>query len=177
DRNSAKKNGCHDASRFKKITCEIHRSANSVLRKVSAAVEGQLFGRGNEISCRPPARSLPLYRRRSFACPVSLCVRPRLTSEQTRHRLFHNRRGPSRFLPPAPSNHRRTCAPDLCVRKMAKPSIPPCHHTPQSASSPEAKLRCALHPGAFLFGDSQARSGPAREAAAYQLSAAFGGCS
>src|SRR6476659_403714 len=65
---------------------------------ISALVRVQLFGRENEISCHPPAHWLRLYRRRPLVCPVSLCVRPRLTSEQIRRRLFRNRRDP--FLLP-----------------------------------------------------------------------------
>src|SRR6266481_649027 len=68
---------------------------------LSAVVGGHLFGRGNEISCRPPARWLRLYRRRPLVCRVSPCVRPRLTSEQIRRRLFRNRRDPFR-LPHTP---------------------------------------------------------------------------
>src|SRR5262249_9382010 len=67
-------------------------------RLISAAVEEHLFGRGNETSCHPPARWLPLYRPRSFACPARPCARPRSTSEQIGRRLFHNRQGPSLLL-------------------------------------------------------------------------------
>src|SRR4029077_18725774 len=62
DRNCAKKKRCENASHFNSITYEIHRGANSVLRKLSAVVEGHLFGRGNEISCHPRARWLRVYR-------------------------------------------------------------------------------------------------------------------
>src|SRR3954447_22239642 len=65
--------------------------------ELSAVVGEQLFGRENEISCHPPARWPRLYRRRPLVCPLSLCVRPRLKSEQIRRRLFRNRRDPFRF--------------------------------------------------------------------------------
>src|SRR4029077_13995750 len=61
NRNGAKKKRCENASYFNSITCEIHRGASSILWKLSAAAVGQLFGRGNEISCHPPARWLQVY--------------------------------------------------------------------------------------------------------------------
>src|SRR5215470_9470348 len=69
-----------------------------LLPGLNALAPAHLFGQGNEIACRPPARWLRLYQLRSFACRPNLCFRARLMSAQIRRRLFHNCQDPSLLL-------------------------------------------------------------------------------